>query len=123
MTTVIYELPSLDQAMFGDLRADLGDDSIESLAAMFAGRSAQLEQIVEASRLRQGARLARLAHSLRGGAAMLGASRLTVLAQQLEDRGLANSLVGAESLAAEATAEFDRAVAEMSAVLEGDRVA
>jgi HPt (histidine-containing phosphotransfer) domain-containing protein len=109
---------TLDRELFDSLRIDLGDEAMSNLVMLFSERAPQLRELGRAVRRDDGPDLVKLAHSLRGGAAILAAKRLAELAEELEQRGLAGSLEdGTERLANEATIEFERSVSVMRAAL------
>ena len=105
--------PTVDRGVFEALRDDLGYNAMQSLVALFAERAPQLDELQRAGRLGNDAELARIAHSVKGGAALLAAPRLAELAAELENRGLSRKHEGTPALAEEAAVEFGRAVAEM----------
>jgi HPt (histidine-containing phosphotransfer) domain-containing protein len=110
--------PTLDRELFDSLRLDLGDEAMSNLVMLFSERAPQLREIGRAVRRDDGPDVVKLAHSLRGGAAILAAKRLAELAEELEQRGLAGSLEeGTDRLANEATIEFERSVSVMRAAL------
>jgi HPt (histidine-containing phosphotransfer) domain-containing protein len=111
------ETPTLDRELFDSLRSDLGDDAMANLVMLFSERAPQLRELGRATRRGDGAEVAKISHSLRGGAAILAAKRLAELAEELEERGNGDLEEGSERLANEATMEFERAVSVMRAEL------
>ena len=111
------ETPTLDRELFDSLRIDLGDDAMSNLVMLFSERAPQLRELGRATRRADGQEVARLAHSLRGGAAILAAKKLAELAEELEERGSGELEEGSDALANEATIEFERAVSVMRAQL------
>jgi HPt (histidine-containing phosphotransfer) domain-containing protein len=111
------ETPTLDRELFDSLRIDLGDEAMSNLVMLFSERAPQLRELGRATRRGDGPTVAKIAHSLRGGAAILAAKKLAELAEELEERGLGELEEGSEALANEATMEFERAVSVMRAQL------
>lgn len=78
----------LDQATIGRLRADLGSDFADEIAALAEEYGAQVRADVVGMRQAhadgQAAQIALLAHKLRGASATLGARRPEQLCYQLE---------------------------------------
>jgi HPt (histidine-containing phosphotransfer) domain-containing protein len=111
------QTPTLDQAKLDKLRADLGDEAVVTLVRMFAERSSDVDEMVSASRRGDAELLARLAHSLRGGAAIFAAPRLAELSAKLEQHAVGESLADAVPIAAEAATEFDRVLAAIGKAL------
>ncbi len=109
--------PTLDRELFDSLRIDLGDEAMSTLVTLFSERAPQLRELGRATRRGDGAEVARIAHSMRGGAAILAAKKLAEIAEELEQRGLGELEEGSEALANEATIEFERAVSVMRAQL------
>ena len=109
--------PTLDRELFDSLRVDLGDDAMSNLVMLFSERAPQLRELARATRRGDAPAVARIAHSLRGGAAILAAKKLAEIAEELELRGLGELEEGSEALANEATVEFERAVSVMRAQL------
>ena len=109
--------PTLDRELFDSLRVDLGDDAMSQLVTLFSERAPQLRELARATRGGDGPAVARTAHSLRGGAAILAAKKLAEIAEELEQRGLGELEEGSVALANEATTEFERAVSVMRAQL------
>ena len=111
------ETPTLDRELFDSLRIDLGDEAMSNLVMLFSERAPQLRELGRATRRDDGPAVAQIAHSLRGGAAILAAKKLAEIAEELEQRGLGELEEGSEKLANEATMEFERAVSVMRAQL------
>lgn len=109
--------PTVDREVFEALRDEFGRDVLVSLAGLFCERAPLVGDVVRASRGRDGEEVARLAHSLRGAASILAATRLAELCVELEKRGHAEDMHGAELLAHEVALEFERAKMEMSRAL------
>ena len=109
--------PTLDRELFDSLRIDLGDEAMSTLVTLFSERAPQLRELGRATRRGDGAEVARIAHSMRGGAAILAAKKLAEIAEELERRGLGELEEGSAALANEATVEFERAVSVMRAQL------
>jgi HPt (histidine-containing phosphotransfer) domain-containing protein len=109
--------PTLDRELFDSLRIDLGDDAMSNLVTLFSERAPQLRELGRATRRGDGAEVAKIAHSMRGGAAILAAKKLAEIAEELEQRGLGELEEGSDALANEATVEFERAVSVMRAQL------
>jgi len=111
------DTPTLDRELFDGLRVDLGDEAMANLVMLFSERAPQLRELGRATRLGDGPEVAKISHSLRGGAAILAAKRLAALAEELEVRGLGELEEGSQKLADEAMIEFERAVSVMRAQL------
>jgi HPt (histidine-containing phosphotransfer) domain-containing protein len=111
------DTPTLDRELFDSLRIDLGDEAMANLVMLFSERAPQLRELGRAARRGDGAEVAKISHSLRGGAAILAAKKLAVLAEEMEQRGLGELEEGSAKLANEATIEFERAVSVMRAQL------
>ena len=111
------ETPTLDRELFDSLRIDLGDEAMANLVMLFSERAPQLRELGRATRRGDGAEVAKISHSLRGGAAILAAKKLAVIAEEMEQRGLGELEEGSAKLANEATIEFERAVSVMRAQL------
>jgi HPt (histidine-containing phosphotransfer) domain-containing protein len=109
--------PTLDRELFDSLRIDLGDEAMSNLVTLFSERAPQLRELGRATRRGDGPEVAKVAHSVRGGAAILAAKRLAEIAEELEQRGLGELEEGSAALANEATVEFERAVSVMRAQL------
>jgi HPt (histidine-containing phosphotransfer) domain-containing protein len=111
------ETPTLDRELFDRHRIDLGDAAMSSLVMLFSERAPQLRALGRAARGQDGKEVARIAHSLLGGAGILAAKKLAEYAMELERRGLGELGDDAPALANEATMEFERAVSVMRAQL------
>lgn len=111
------ESPTLDRGLFDRLRIDLGEEAMSHLVVLFSERAPQLRELGRAARRQDGKEVARIAHSLRGGAGILAAKKLTEYAMELEQRGLGELGDDAPAFANEATMEFERAVSVMRAQL------
>jgi HPt (histidine-containing phosphotransfer) domain-containing protein len=109
--------PTLDRKLFDSLRIDLGDEAMSNLVMLFSERAPQLRELGRATRRGDGPAVAKVAHSLRGGAAILAAKKLAEIAEELEQRGLGELEEGSDALANEATIEFERAISVMRAQL------
>ena len=111
------ETPTLDRELFDSLRIDLGDKVMSNLVKLFSERAPQLRELGRAARRQDGEAIARIAHSLRGGAGILAAKKLADYGVELEERGLGELGDDIATLANEATLEFERAVSTMRAQL------
>ncbi len=111
------ETPTLDREHFDSLRIDLGDKTMSNLVRLFSERAPQLRELGRAARSQDGEEVARIAHSLLGGAGILAAKKLAEYAEDLEERGMGELGDDIATLANEATMEFERAVSMMRAQL------
>jgi HPt (histidine-containing phosphotransfer) domain-containing protein len=109
--------PTLDRQLFDSLRIDLGDEAMSNLVMLFSERAPQLRELGRAARRQDGEAVARIAHSLRGGAGILAAKKLAEYALELEELGLGELGDNTPALANEATMEYERAVSVMRAQL------
>ena len=96
------ELPLLDQARLGKLRADFAPrpGAFEQMLAKFLDSAARQTARIGAALAAGDARELELqAHSLKGGAGAFGAPRLAAAAAELEEHARAGDLPGAAALA------------------------
>lgn len=117
MQHLVEHSPTLDCEVLEGLCDEFGTATVTSLVANFCERVPLLESILNATRAGDRRELARNAHGLRSAASILGATRLAELATELEERALAGHFYGSEIIAREASAEFERAQAQMGAAL------
>lgn len=111
-------LPVVDYGVIDELRQlqlDGEPDLLAELVEVFVeDASARLKTLREALNQADADGVAKIAHTLKGSAGNLGASRMAHLAAQLEERGRSGNLDGAEDLLGELDSEFEKANAELS---------
>ena len=115
------ETSVIDAQSIENLRAlnpDDNDEFLREIAGIFfedtPHRIAELDQSLAAGDL---SKFARAAHSIKGSSSNLGAMVLRAAAEKLEQHARAQGLAGVASLVSNVKAEFDRAQAELSALI------
>lgn len=111
--------PVLDRAAFERLRDDLGaTDLLTRLLDIFRTQTPEhLETLRVAVFKGDAGEASRIAHTLKGGAQTLAASRMAALCRTLEERGRKGSLASAPALVANIEAAFDEARDALAAEL------
>ena len=115
------EADTLDQAALADLRAMTGDDPAflaELIDTYVSDTPEQLATIRRALESGDAEAVRRAAHSLKSNSATFGAATLAGLGAQIEARGKAGELAGADELVARADAEYDRVSRALHALRE-----
>ena len=108
----------IDQKTFDALKLMVGEDFIEELVDTYLEDSPQL-----LAELRKGldqgdaGAFRRAAHSLKSNSASLGASKLAVIAKELEERGRDGLLEGAEPKVRELETAYEKAAEELKSLL------
>lgn len=109
--------PSIDLAVFSELRDTTGSDFVRELVDTFLQEApAMLADLRDALARGDGDRFRRAAHSLKSNGNTFGAVTLGSLARDLEVAGLAGTVSRGEQALAPITAEYARAAAELAAL-------
>jgi HPt (histidine-containing phosphotransfer) domain-containing protein len=109
----------LDPAALAELQESVGDDPefLIQFIDTFLGNAPQLlAGLRQALEQEDAARLRLKAHTLKSNSAEFGATTLTTLFRDLENKGQAGTLVGAAELIAQAEAEYEQAKAALEAI-------
>jgi two-component system sensor histidine kinase/response regulator len=106
---------ALDPATFGRLRDELADSgALPKLVEIFATQTPErVEELRRAVDARDTDVIGRLAHTMKGGAASIGAAKLAEACRQLEVLGKDEELEGAEELLDTIQDEFEAALAAL----------
>jgi HPt (histidine-containing phosphotransfer) domain-containing protein len=116
------ESPLIDPATIRTLRAlntDGNDDFLREIVALFAADvPARLAEIDRSFAEGNAPAFQRAAHSIKGSAANLGATRVRAVAERLETRSQRQGLAGAEPIIRELKEEAALAQAELQRILE-----
>ena len=106
------DVPSIDDGPLSALESEPGGhDTLVELVALFAAdMPRRLRELRRALAARDGQQATRWAHSIKGGAATMGATRLALLAEQVEHaRASIETGATSEFAMTELDAEFVRA--------------
>lgn len=105
----------LDRHRFGELLADYGPETTDSIVSRFSGRAASLiENINQASADEDGEAWRRAAHDLKGGARLLGLARLAACCRRIEIACGDNRLEEAQAATADLGAEVAKALSALA---------
>ncbi len=106
----------VDMAVLAELRDIMAEDFPVLIETFITDSQMRVEAIKNALASGVGEEIRRAAHSFKGSASNLGATRLTVLCQELETAGHENRVDDLDNLFVEIKDEFDKVQQIMNAL-------